>query len=506
MGTWLGWATSSPGLPRRAKSSGSAEYFASHFVSTADPVLAVDPAAAPCRSAVRRLPRVARWAFTVGLSLSAGCSASVGNVTHSTLQDPYDRAQAPEVASKEASHVLDGTVLQQTAFVAAVLQRNPTIEAAWHGWRAALAKQHQAGALEDPMIDLGVAPLSIGSSAAPFGYEASLSQKLPWFGKRALDRAASGADAEAVKNDYESTKRELALAAVTLYQQYFIAARSLEINAAHIELMGAMRDAAAAQFSSGRGSAQEILQAEAELAHMEHDAAILEAERRVIQAQMNELLHRAPELPLPPPPTELAPPPEPAAAAARLKQGAERRRPDIMALEQRAKAEQVRAERAEREAYPDLTLGTSYSSMWGMPAHRWMIGLGFNLPLQTAPRQGAVDEARALRAQWEQHAARLRDAARTQVFVALEQLEESKHVLQVFETRLLPLARARIEAARAGFTVSQNPFMAVIDAERSLRGLELEYQKARAEQAQRRAELDRALGRIPGLDWKEGNQ
>ncbi|MEO8185125.1 MAG: hypothetical protein ABI895_40480 [Deltaproteobacteria bacterium] len=48
--------------------------------------------------------------------------------------------------------------------------------------------------------------------------------------------------------------------------------------------------------------------------------------------------------------------------------------------------------------------------------------------------------------------------------------------------------------------------MSVIDAERSLRGLELEYQKARAEQVVRRAELDHAVGRIPGLDGKEGSR
>jgi len=89
--------------------------------------------------------------------------------------------------------------------------------------------------------------------------------------------------------------------------------------------------------------------------------------------------------------------------------------------------------------------------------------------------------------------------------VSLEQLAESQHVLQLFETRLLPLGKARIEAARAGFTASQNPFAAVIDAERSLRGVELEYQRARSEQVQRRAELDRALGRIPALDWKEAS-
>ena len=36
------------------------------------------------------------------------------------------------------------------------------------------------------MLDIAVAPLSFASRAAPFGFDASLSQKLPWFGKRQL--------------------------------------------------------------------------------------------------------------------------------------------------------------------------------------------------------------------------------------------------------------------------------------------------------------------------------
>lgn len=107
-----------------------------------------------------------------------------------------------------------------------------------------------------------------------------------------------------------------------------------------------------------------------------------------------------------------------------------------------------------------------------------------------------------MRAQFESDVARMSDMARTQVFVSMKQLEESEHVLRLFETRLLPVAREQIDAARAGFITSQNPFAAVIDAERNLRTVELEYEMKRADFAQRRAQLDRALGRIPGLDWK----
>jgi outer membrane protein TolC len=108
-----------------------------------------------------------------------------------------------------------------------------------------------------------------------------------------------------------------------------------------------------------------------------------------------------------------------------------------------------------------------------------------------------------MRAEFESEASRLEASARTQVYVSLKRLAESRTVLRLYEERLLPVARDQIDAARAGFTASRNPFMAVIEAERNLRAVELDYQMARAECDRRHAELERALGRIPGLDGKE---
>ena len=393
--------------------------------------------------------------------------------------------------------------LQCAAFVNEVLKSNPSAEAARQGWRAALARLEQAGTLDNPMLELGIAPLSVGAGA-PFGFEARASQKLPWFGKRTLEKAASAAEARATEGDYESVRRELGLRAVLLYQQYFIAAKALQLNAAHLELLRSLRDAATAQLASGRSTSGDVLQAEAELARLQQQALALGAQRDVTTAQMNELLHRPPEQPLPPPPDELPAPPEPDAAAAQLARLALQTRPELLALEQRARAQQARAERAVREAYPDLTLSTSYNSMWDMPAHRWMVGVSLDVPLQSSARDGAAAEARAQRSQLEREAERSRDATRTQVSVALKQLEASQQVLQLFETRLLPLAQQRVELARASFGTGREPLTAVLEAERGLRDVELDVVQARAERVGRGAELDRALGRIPGADWKQG--
>lgn len=353
------------------------------------------------------------------------------------------------------------------------------------------------------MVTLEVAPLSIGSSSARFGYSGSVSQRLPWPGKLSLDESVARAEAEATRSDFEATRRDLALTASLLYDQYFVTARSLDINAEHVALLRDLKAAAIAQFESGRGSAQDPLQAEAELAHLEHDAIVLGSERDITVAQMNELLHRDPESPLPPPPKDLtvvAAPDE--HDVSRLEADATRDRPDIESARAHVRAEEARAARAERESYPDFTVSTSYSSMWVMPEHRWMVGLSFNLPIQRGVRSGAVEEANASRARFASDAARLTDKAKTEVVVDMKRLEEASHVLRIYEERLLPIARDQIDAARAGFIASRNDFVAVVDAERNLRSVELDYQMMRANFDERRAELERAAGRIPGIDDK----
>ena len=442
-----------------------------------------------------------RALWSAPAALLFGC-ATTGQASYDAMRGDVDRAglAAPR-GQVDDDRALQGPVLDRPTYVRVVLHRNPSIESARQGWRGAVARVRQSGKLEDPMVAVEVAPLSIGSASARFGYTASASQRVPWPGKLSLDESITRAEAEAMRSDFEATRRELALAAALLYDQYFVAVRSLEINTQHVALMRELKAGALAQFASGRGSAQDPLQAEAELTHLEHDAVTLASQRDITVAEMNELLHRDPELPLPPPPKELPVNGAPEArSSAQLADEAVKRRPEIEAMRLRARGEQARADRAGRESYPDLTASTSYNSMWDMPEHRWMVGLSVNVPIQLGRRAGAVDEANAARGRFESETARLTDKARTEVAVALKRLEETAHVLRLYEERLIPVARDQVDAARAGFITSRNDFVAAIGAEKNLRSVELEYQMMRATFDRRRAELDRALGRIPGLD------
>jgi outer membrane protein TolC len=448
----------------------------------------------------KSMSRAAHAALLVVLSACAS-----GGPSYDSLHADVDSsARAALHSAPDDERALTAPVLDRAAFVKAVLDRNPSVDEARMAWRAAVARTRQSGAPDDPMVTFGIAPLSIGSSSVPLGYSAEIAERLPWPGKLAFEESAAKAEAFAARCDYEATRRELALSASLLYDQYFVAARSIEINTQHIALMKELKAGALAQFESGRASQQDPLQAEAELTHMEHDAVTLASDRDIAAAQMNELLHRDPSAPLPPPANDLdLSEAREAGAMPRLEADAATKRPEIEAARLHAQAEEARAGRAQRESYPDLTVSTSYNSMWAAPEHRWMVGLGFNLPLVFGRRAGAVEEANAARGRYESEALRLTDKARTEVVVAVKRLEETRHIVHLYEDRLLPVARDQVDAARAGFIASRNDFVAVVGAERNLRSVELSYQMARADVDRRQAELDRAVGRIPGIGQRE---
>src|SRR5450631_1231302 len=103
----------------------------------------------------------------------SGCATTAGSGSCETSSGDYARcaSHTSRPPRDDAAIGLNAVALERRAYVRAVLERNPTIESARQGWRAALSRVQQSGTFEDPMIDLGVAPLSIGSSKAPFGYE-----------------------------------------------------------------------------------------------------------------------------------------------------------------------------------------------------------------------------------------------------------------------------------------------------------------------------------------------
>jgi outer membrane protein TolC len=437
----------------------------------------------------------ARGLVTAGIALSAGCGAAGQEHRYDAMLAELGRARR---SAPDGEPFADAAHLDRAALVEAVLARNPDVESARLAWRAALADYPMATALDDPMASYRIAPLSVGDDVAPFGQVVELEQRFWIGGKRRLAGEVALSEAEAMKQEVESVRLELALMASNLYDDYFLAARSLEVNHHHAELLLQMRKSAEAQYVAGRASQQDPLQADVELGNLERDRIVLEAERDATVAQLNGLLRRAPDAPLPPPAAELPPPAKLDVERAELEALAFAHRPELAAARARIHGGQVAIDLAGREWVPDVAVMGAYDSMQEMPEHRWMLGVTVDIPLQRGGRAAARDQAETKTALERSRDRSLRDRIAVEVARALVSARESARVVELLERRLVPAARDQVRAALAGFASGQNAFTAVIDAQENQREVELELHAARAQLWRRIAALDRAVGRVAG--------
>jgi outer membrane protein TolC len=393
-----------------------------------------------------------------------------------------ERANADDV-------VFGGAALDRRALVAAVLARNPDLDAARATWRAAAAGYAGAVSLDDPMASYVVAPFTIGANV-PFSQTIELRQKFPWPGKRELAGAAVLADAEAAEADFETLRLDLAQATVDAFDDLYVAARALEVNTHHHELLERIEKSALAQYTVGHGSQQDPLEVRAEIIALDRERLMLETQQRGARAKINRLLRRRADAELPAAPAKLDL--EPVAPA-----GTDLH-PRQRAATARIRAREADIAHAERAFYPDFELMATYDSFWDPWQQRVMVGVGVEIPLQRGKRRAAVEMARAEQAKATAELASVSDMLGEDRDRARREVDEATQALELYDKQLLPTARARADAALAGFTAGQNPFTTVVMAEHAFRDVELHVEQARADLDRKTAALDRAEGRIPG--------
>ncbi len=387
--------------------------------------------------------------------------------------------------------------LQLAPLVEAVLARNPSVNRARQAWRAALAAEPQATSFADPTIGVSVAPLSVIDPDARIGFGVELKQPLPYPGKRRLRGEVAAAEAEATQEEYAALRQRLALMTAQLYWDYEFAQQALAINDEHLDLLGEYGKTVASYLDVGRARQDEALEVDQELAELRRDRATLEANRDLVIARLDALLHRPPQAPLPAPPDATVPAKLDASRES-LQRAALAGRPELRAANHRIDGAGASIELARRDYYPDLTVMGSYSRMWPMLAHQVMIGIAIPLPLQRRSRGAAVDAARAHVAQRRADRDEMADQVLLDVELAFRRVGEADQAITLYREQVLPAARDRVAAIRIGLDAGRASFLEVIRAERALRAARLRYQIALADAHRRRAELDWAIGRLPG--------
>lgn len=382
-----------------------------------------------------------------------------------------------------------GTSLE--GLLTALKERNLDLAAVRHEATAASERVESAGALMAPRFKVEWEDIAKGGELGSTRY--TLSQDLPWSGKRDLRQAIALHDVEAADGKTKQTLVEMATRIKAGFaQRYLIAATQRLVNE-NLDLMLQLEKVMHVRYAGGLAAQQDITRIHVEHTGMRAELVNLAGEFKASQSRMNALLARPLDAPLAAP-TALRPLPEPSKLDfAVLSDRLRRVNPQVLVESTRVKFAEKTRDLTYKNRYPDFTVGTSVMQRPGA-GNEWGLMLEVNLPLQRGALRAQERESEAMlaAAQSRQEAAvhqALADLAEN--LTALEVAQQTEHLMTY---SLMPQADLTWRAALAAYENGKADFATLLDAQRQIRQARLGQLKAQVDAQMRLAEIEKLLG------------
>ena len=407
-------------------------------------------------------------------------------------------AAAASLHAQAAEQLIGGRVESLLEFAR---EHHPEFAALRAEAESAAARIEPAGALPDPILrtelrDVTNEGLDASANVLPprsGGARYTVSQALPWAGKRDLRRDVAGAGATEANARTRAGWIDLATRIKLTYAQHHVHLLSIRYTKENLDLMRRVADIARTRYASGFGGQQDALRAQSEIIAMETDLAMLEGESTQASARMRALLGRPENVKLRPPELLRTLPPVAKLALPALEDRLRANNPQLAAADARIAGAEKTRELVELNRYPDVTLGVSPTQTRNRVS-QWELMFEINIPLQRDSRRAQEREA-----ELNLEAARLR--RQSELNLALAELGQSVAGLEVAQRLeslvvggLLPQAEVNLNAALAAYETGRADFAAVLDAHRQLRRARTELVKARGDQQVRLAEIEKMVG------------
>ncbi|MCP4660754.1 MAG: TolC family protein [bacterium] len=400
---------------------------------------------------------------------------------------------------------LDDDNLRRLA--AEVLDRNPGVARLRARAAAAAAKAPQVRALPDPVATLAWFVLPPETRVGPQRLRASISQKLPWFGKLALKEQAALYGAAAVAAEVEARRLTVVTEVRRLFHELAFVDEHAVIVREQRENFIRHEENARARYSAGMGLQQEVIRIQAEITRTEVRLLEIEARRKSLLAALNALRDRPADLEI----GSLSghQPRERVPDAGELRRQAVARRPELAAADAGIARNEVLVELAGKNFKPDFTLGLGYTLVDrrdDAPGRsnpppddgEDVLGLsvGVNLPVWRRKLEAGLEEALRMQSAAEERKRELLAGIEASLGDVAARLPLLFQEWELFELVLLAQAEEALSSAETAYITGKLNAVDLLDAEDVLFKVRTTAARTRADHAVAWAQLEGAAGGV----------
>ncbi len=406
----------------------------------------------------------------------------------SMLAAAFSLAIAGMVAAQEP-------LLQVEPLVQEAIARNPKIIAARERHSALKEKIPQAGALDDPMLGVGVVNLPNNfdfNEEDMTMKEISVSQKFPFPGKRGLSEEAAAKEADAGSAEAEEAANQISKEVKTAYYDLSHAYRAIEVTQRNKSILEELAKITQTRYALGQAIQEDIIRSQVEISKMLDELIMLEQKKRALTAKLNYLLGRPSNTPLGRP-AEFDFRPV-AFSIEALQQQAAAENPMLKALKQEIAARGKNVELARRDYLPDFNLKFAYGQRDDrLDMYTGMVEV--NLPIFFKSKQErkvaeAYADVRSAQAKY--------DNAQNEIFFMITDMgsmvQRLERRIELYRTGIVPQSRLQIDTALSAYMVNKADFMTLLDSRMRLYRYELDYHDALTEYEKSLAALEAAVG------------
>ena len=402
--------------------------------------------------------------------------------------------QSPAIVTPSPSGEQSSVGLED--LVREALQKNPAVQSAQHMVEAQRRRVPQVKTLPDPMVGIGwegnIRPFSV-QTGDPSSYRAvTASQQLLYPGKLRLRGEIASKEADAASADYEGIRRRVTTDVKAAYFEYWFYDKALRTTLKDKDLLTKLSQIAEARYRVGKGIQQDVLRSQVEISLLLQRLTVLQQQRATSQARLNTLLARSPEAPLPPAVNIERSPLN--YSLDDLYKLAHQSDPGLQREQQMIERNQLAVSLAQKDYYPDLSVGYMYQQRPNLPD---MQGMTFtvNIPVFYKSKQReevrqATEERLAAESSHDNRQNELNFELKQQYLTA----KASDELLRLFSQGVIPQSSLALESSMSAYQVGTVDFLSVLGNFSTVLNYEIDYYRELANYQSSLARIESMVG------------
>lgn len=376
-------------------------------------------------------------------------------------------------------------------------KNNPEILSAQKRWEASKARVPQAKSLDNPTIGFTFEkapdhPFNLSKTMSE-DRMLSISQMLPFFGKLPLKGKIALMESQMEAANLKNKELEIINEVKNAYYDLFMNYKEIELNQQSLEFLEGIAKIAEAKYSVGEIPQEEVFKVDLEIAKLNTNILNLREENKSQQTRINALLNKEPEEPLGTP--ELNEDVNFKEDINYLYKLTIQNQPELIMFSYAIERNKFAKDLAQKSFFPDLMAGITMRGITTGTIGPWDLMLAFSVPFWFWTKQRyEVKEAIANLDQAKSAYEAIKNKALSETKDLFAKVEIAKNKINLYKTNLIPILESSIASNLAGYRSGKADFMMLLDNERMLIDIKMDYYKALVEYNMNLADLERTVG------------